>query len=538
MSEAEGLYEKVLAAAGGAAPARRPPRPSAAVVLWRGEGDALEVYWLRRGRGLPFMGGWYAFPGGAIDRADATLPIVGAPAHPDPQARTSGLPDLDEQPETLDLAPGTAAGALRELFEEAGLLFATRPPDIALDLFRSDCLRRAETLAEGLSASGATLDARRLVFAGRWLTPPFTPVRFDNRFFLAGWRPEDGEPAVAPPESEEGEWIAPARALARVAAGEAMAAPPIVHILRVLAEEGPERGLPRLLDTAEANLGPMRRIELRSGILMFPLAAATLPPSSHTNCFLLGHGEALLVDPGSPFPAENDRIVAALSIARERLGRHPVAILLTHHHPDHVAGAAELSRRLDLPIWAHAATRERLASRGIAVTRDLANGERLELAGEPPMRLRLHHTPGHARGHLALEVEGAGDLIGGDLVAGFGTIVVAPPEGNMDDYLASLERMRGRGFRTLFPAHGAAILDVDAKLAEYVEHRLAREAQVLEQWRAGAREPREMLAAVYPDVPAAIHPLAERQILAHLERLRRLGELGAGGAAPPPAPSG
>jgi len=525
VTEAEGLYERVLAAAGGAAPAPRAPRPSASVVLWRGDGDGLEVYWIRRGRSLPFMGGWHAFPGGAVDRADAALPLEGAPAHPDPAARTSGLPDQDEQPEALDLAPGVAAAALRELFEETGVLLGANAPGASLAELRNDSLTRSATFGDGLRARDLSLDAGRLAFAGRWLTPPFTPVRFDNRFFLAEWRPEDGEPSVLPPESEEGEWIAPRRALARALDGEAMAAPPILHLLRVLGEEGPERGMPRLLDTSEANLGPLRRIELRPGILMFPLAAATLPPATHTNCLLIGHGEAVLVDPGSSMPREQERLVAALEAAREGLGRRPVAIVLTHHHPDHVAGAAEISRRLGLPIWAHAATRERLAGAGLAVDRDLADGERLELAGEPTMTLRLHHTPGHARGHLALEVEGAGDLVGGDLVAGFGTIVIAPPEGNMDDYLASLDRLRGRGFRTLFPAHGAAILDVDAKLTEYLEHRLAREAQILEQWRAGAREPRAMLAAVYPEVPAAVHPLAERQILAHLERLRRLGAL-------------
>ncbi|MCB9377166.1 MAG: MBL fold metallo-hydrolase [Holophagales bacterium] len=525
MNEAEGLYERVLEAAGGSPPTPRPPRSSAAVVLWRGEGDELEVYWLRRGRSLPFMGGWYAFPGGAVDRADVALPLAGVPAHPDPAARTSGLPDQEELPEALDLSAGVAAAALRELFEETGVLLGANLPAAALAELRAECLTRSGAFGDGLRAQGIAPDAGRLTFAGRWLTPPFTPVRFDNRFFLARWRPSDGEPSVLPPESEEGEWVPPARALARILSGEAMAAPPIVHLLRVLAEEGPERGVPRLLDTAEANLGPMRRIELRLGILMFPLAAATLPPSTHTNCFLLGRDEALLVDPGSPFPRENERLVAALAAARERLGRRAIAILLTHHHPDHVAGARELSRRLDLPVWAHAATRERIAGRGIAVDRDLEDGERLALAGSPPTTLRLHHTPGHARGHLAIEVEGAGDLIGGDLVSGFGTIVIAPPEGNMEDYLTSLERMRGRGFRTLFPAHGAAILDVDGKLAEYLEHRLAREAQVLELWRAGTREPGEMLAAVYPEVPPAILPLAERQILAHLERLRALGAL-------------
>ncbi len=525
MNEAEGLYERVLAAAGGVPPRQRPPRASAAIVLWRRSATSFEVYWIQRGRELPFMGGWHAFPGGAIDRSDAELQVRGAPRHASPAARTPGLPDLEELPATTDLAPGIAAGALRELFEETGLLLGAATPHRRLQEFRTACLDGAESFAAGLLARRETLDAARLVFAGRWLTPPFTPTRFDNRFFLCAWQPGDGEPSVRPPESEIGEWIAPGRALERIASGAAMAAPPIVHILRVLAELGPEAGLPRLLDSSEANLGPLRRIELRPGILLLPLATATLPPASYTNAFLLGTGQALLVDPGSALAGENDRLEAALADAAGRLERRPIAILLTHHHPDHVDGAAEMARRLGLPIWAHSATRERLAPRGIRVDRDLAGGERIELAGKPAMRLLLHHTPGHARGHLALEVEGAGDLIGGDLVAGFGTIVIAPPEGNMDDYLASLERMRGRGFRTLFPSHGAAILDVDGKLSEYLEHRLAREAQVLEQWRAGAREANEMLLAVYPDVPPAIRPLAERQIVAHLERLRRLGLL-------------
>lgn len=199
--------------------------------------------------------------------------------------------------------------------------------------------------------------------------------------------------------------------------------------------------------------------------------------------------------------------------------------LATHHHPDHVGGAAALARRLGIPVWAHAATAEHVARRGIAVARQLADGERIELAGTPPMTLLVHHTPGHARGHLALEVEGAGDLLGGDLVAGFSTIVIAPPEGDMDDYLASLERMRARGLRTLFPAHGAPLLEVDAALEAVLAHRLDRERQVLTAWRAGHHAAAEILPVVYADTPPLLHPLAERQIEAHLARLRKRGEI-------------
>jgi glyoxylase-like metal-dependent hydrolase (beta-lactamase superfamily II)/8-oxo-dGTP pyrophosphatase MutT (NUDIX family) len=522
-----GLYERVLAAAGGTLPPARKPRASAAVVPWRRrEADGrLEVWWIRRGRQLPFMGGWHAFPGGTLDAEDQKLPLKGRPGNVAAESRTPGLPDQDALPADPDLAPGIAACGARELFEEAGILLGPASRTPSMEAFRRACLDRTVEFSKGLSESGWRLDASRLVFAGRWLTPPFGAMRFDNRFFLLEWRAEDGEPSALPPENDGGEWIEPARALERAAAGDALAAPPILHLLRVLAEDGPERGRPRLLDTREADLGPMRRIELRPGVLLLPLAAATLPPASHVNTFLLGGGEAVLVDPGSPFPAENAKLLAALEAAGARLGRRVVEIWLTHHHPDHVAGVETVRRALGVRVAAHPATAERLAARGLAVDRALADGDRLGLEGGSGFELVVHHTPGHARGHVAIEVAPGRDLIAGDLVAGFGTIVIDPPEGDMDEYLASLERMRGRGFRTLFPAHGAPVLDVDGKLAEYLAHRLAREREVLACWRSGLRAPREMLAAVYPEVPAAAQPLAERQIVAHLERLERRGEL-------------
>jgi glyoxylase-like metal-dependent hydrolase (beta-lactamase superfamily II)/8-oxo-dGTP pyrophosphatase MutT (NUDIX family) len=490
------------------------------VIPWRtGVDGQTEVWWIRRSEELPFMGGWHAFPGGGLSRADAALPVNGAPAEaPGP-----------------DLIPGLVACALRELFEETGLLlagFAAGAPDAAaLDGIRR--ARRAllavertspDAFARTLADLGATLDASRLAWAGRWVTPPFTPVRFDNRFFLLEWPPgEAAQPEVIPGELAEGEWIAPAVALERCR-GEALAAPPILHILEVLAEDGPEAGLGRLRDPSETNLGPLRRIEMRPGVLMFPLATHTLPPALTTNAYLLGTGEAVLVDPGSPLDGECENLERALTAARERLGRRTTAIWLTHHHPDHIGGVERLRRFLGVPVLAHPATAERLAGR-IAIDGLLEDGQRVVLAGDPPFPVRVVHTPGHARGHLCFLDETWGSALAGDLVAGLGTIVVDPPEGDMDAYLAALGKLADLAPRTLFPAHGPAIKNAVAKLREYADHRLWREERVAAAWGKGLRTPGEMLSTVYDDVPKEAHPLAERQILAHLERLRRKGKI-------------
>jgi len=522
------LYEKLLAAA--RAPADEPaPRASVAVIPWRRTPErGLEVFWVRRAPTMQFMGGWYAFPGGGVARRDAAVPVDGEPAETAAGRVTDPLPGLDEDARARlgpDLAPGVVPAALRELFEETGLLLtspAGAPAPEALAPARRRLLAKEADFAALAAEQGWRLTAAPLVFAGRWLTPPVAPVRFDNRFFLLEW-PADRrpQPELLGGEHDHGEWTAPAAAVERWEAGEAIAAPPIVHALRVLAEDGPEKGLARLHDPREADLGPMRRIEFRPGVVLLPLRTLTLPPATHTNAYLLGLGEVVLVDPASTLPGEVAALKQAVAAAQAQ-GRRVRAIWLTHHHPDHVGAVNAMREELGVPVLAHPATAERLAPRGIAVDGALHDGERVELAGFP---VRVFHTPGHARGHLCFYDERRGSLLAGDLIAGLGTIVIDPPEGDMDEYLRSLERMIELAPKTLFPAHGPVVLESVAKLTEYRDHRLWREERIVEAWREGLRTPRAMVARVYEDVPAEVHPVAERQIEAHLVRLRRLGRI-------------
>jgi glyoxylase-like metal-dependent hydrolase (beta-lactamase superfamily II)/8-oxo-dGTP pyrophosphatase MutT (NUDIX family) len=531
--EAPSLYDQVLARLAAGTPSRLPPpRASASVVLWRGRGEDLEVFWIQRAAGMEFMGGWHAFPGGGVSRRDARVSLKRAPRIAADAPLAAALPaavtdDIDE----LDsiLAPGVAVAALRELFEEAGILPGLNPlaatPERQIEL-RTRLASKELRFAEVLEALGHEADAGRLTYAGRWITPPLGQARFDNRFFLLEWPPE--EPLQPVPDGREaalGEWIRPCAALERWRLGRVMAAPPILHVLRVLDADGPVAGLPRLHRPEEANLGPFRQVEFRPGVILLPVRTPTLPPATFTNCYLLGTDGCVLVDPGSAADREVEWLEAAVLAARERLGRTLREIWLTHHHPDHVGGAAALSRRLGVPIAAHAATAERLAP-GLVVDRLIAPDETVQLGGPGrEFTVRALWTPGHARGHLCFLHEELGSLLAGDLVAGAGTIVVDPPEGNMQDYLNSLETILELAPRTLFPGHGPTFHDATSKLLEYREHRRWREERIFRAWCRGRREVDEMLLEVYDDVPPEAHPLAKRQIVAHLERLAALGRL-------------
>jgi endoribonuclease LACTB2 len=135
------------------------------------------------------------------------------------------------------------------------------------------------------------------------------------------------------------------------------------------------------------------------------------------------------------------------------------------------------------------------------------------------------HTPGHARGHLCLFDEATSCAIVGDMVAGVGTIVIDPPEGDMADYLAQLERLSALPVSTLYPSHGPAIPDGPVKLEEYLAHRRAREALVRKAVSSGGSTLEEIVAQAYQDTPPLMHPLAARSALAILQKLEREGQL-------------
>ncbi len=476
-------------------------RDAAAVVLVRGDTQAhQEVFWVRRGEQLRFSGGFYAFPGGKLDREDASLPIEGAPRGEE----------------------AIRACALRETFEEAGVLLARGGhglPQERLDAVRRELLGGA-SFGALLARERLVLDGAALLPAGRWVTPPFSPVRFDARFFVARVGP-DVEASVIPGELTAGGFIRPAEALRRWEEGQVLLHPPNHHALATLAGFAAEAAIPRL--RAPPFLGDdfvVRRIEFQRGIHLLPLRTPTLPPAQHTNCWIVGTGELALVDPGSPWAEEQAALEAHLDeLAAE--GRTPKVVLLTHHHGDHVGGALALARKRGIPVWSSAAT----AARVPGAEGRLKDGSLVVLDGPRPMTLRAILTEGHAPGHLCFEDERSRAILAGDMVAGGSTIVIDPPEGDMGVYLESLERLLARGPGTLYPAHGYPIPDGAAKLREYLAHREARLAQLLAALEGGPAEVPALVERVYEDTPPFLHPVAERSALASLLLLARRGQV-------------
>lgn len=136
------------------------------------------------------------------------------------------------------------------------------------------------------------------------------------------------------------------------------------------------------------------------------------------------------------------------------------------------------------------------------------------------------HTPGHALGHLCFHDEARGVLLTGDNIVGVGSVLIDPPQGNMRVYLDSLRRMGSlSNLSVLMGGHGPAVATPYQKIDEYISHRLEREKNILEAVRAGITDPKEIVARVYTDVSPKAYAMAERAVLAHLEKLREEGRI-------------
>lgn len=254
-----------------------------------------------------------------------------------------------------------------------------------------------------------------------------------------------------------------------------------------------------------------------------------------TGTYIVGRGEVAVIDPGPDDPAHLEAILAAIP------GERVTHILITHHHADHSPLAGPLKARTGATIYGCAVAGHEADDTGevkmeAGHDHDFRPDVSLCAGGEvsgPGWTIEAIPTPGHTSNHICFALKEEHSLFSGDHIMGWSTTVITPPDGDMTDYLASLELIRARDFDTLWPTHGPPIRAVDDFIAAYVDHRQERVDQILNALKAGPARINELTPRLYADVDPRLHPAAARSMLAAMIHLVRKGQLAADGAPGP-----
>lgn len=245
-----------------------------------------------------------------------------------------------------------------------------------------------------------------------------------------------------------------------------------------------------------------------------------------TGVYIVGRGDVAVIDPGPDTPGHLDALLRAVE------GERVTHIFVTHRHMDHSPAAHPLAARTGARVYASMlpprpsecddlrleAGDDRLFQPNV----DVQDGERFS---GPGWTIEAVFTPGHTANHMAFALLEENALFPGDHIMGWSTTVIGPPDGNMTDYLRSLEKVRDRGYATLWPTHGPPVREVVPFVEAFIEHRLEREAQIVVQLQAGLHAIKDMVSVIYADVDKRLHPAACHSVLAHMIRLVELGRV-------------
>ena len=263
-------------------------------------------------------------------------------------------------------------------------------------------------------------------------------------------------------------------------------------------------------------------------IQLEPLVTRVLAtnPSPYTNTgtqtHIVGRDDLAVIDPGPDDPAHIDALLRAIA------GRPVSAIVITHHHRDHSPGSRPLAAATGAPIIGAAAVHVASDSPRLDAAFDthyvpdrvMVEGDRITGDG---WTLQALATPGHTSNHLAFSLPETNALFSGDHVMGWATSVISPPDGDMGQYMASLEKLLGRDDRVYYPGHGEAVDNPRRLVRGMLGHRKQREGQILRLLREGSHALGPMTARMYVGLDARLIPAAERSVLAHLYDLRARG---------------
>jgi glyoxylase-like metal-dependent hydrolase (beta-lactamase superfamily II) len=261
-----------------------------------------------------------------------------------------------------------------------------------------------------------------------------------------------------------------------------------------------------------------------------------------TGTYIIGREDVAVIDPGPLLDSHRDALTAALDGARVR------AILVTHCHSDHSPLAAWLVEQTGAPTFAFGphGSAEADSDIGAEIEEGVTPAETIDTDFVPDVRvgdgevaamgdgwtMRGVYTPGHTSNHMCYSLDEENALFTGDHVMGWSTTVVSPPDGDMRDYIDPLHKLIARDDATLWPTHGAPVTSPKPFLQAYLDHRLEREAQVLDAVQSGVSNIDAMVKVLYADVREELHKAAGRSVLSHLIKLINDGAVTVEGTGP------
>ena len=467
--------------------------PSATLMVTRDGPSGVEVLLGHRADSMPAFPGYWAFPGGGVSRVDR-----------------AAVADLEQLEGPIDAA---IAAMMRELVEELGLA------PLNGELVSVDAAARASVVEDKanwlplVKEGKIPCDPTGIRHISSRTTPPFAPVQFVNTFLHIHAEEKTPEFCLAEQtEFEDAAWYKPSDLIEAWKRHEVKVAPPVVTLLmevdRCLSLE-PD--MDKVSEDLSVRKPGRRSILFANGVEVVPVKTATLPPADHTNSYLVGKSQFVLVDPAC-------RMREAMEELADAVDRHEgelVGIVFTHSHSDHLADLDLLREAFDAPIWGSEHT-----AKSIACDRILQDGEVLDLGGQEWTVVMTH---GHHPGHVCLLSEAG--LVAGDMVAGIGTILIPPHSGDMTTYLSELEMLLGLEPHLIFPAHGPVIPLPEKKLKYYLKHRSKRHQRVLDAVSSGLSDLGDIATEAYADTPDAHPSLAIDQTLSHLISHEREGSV-------------
>lgn len=479
-------------------------RPAASLVITRDGDNGAEILFCHRVSQMPSFPDFWAFPGGGVTRFDHVA------------AEKLSQLSADEDGAAL-------AALMREMVEEVGWTNSEEGIVFADDNVRDEVIENGENWHRLVKQGNLSANSKEFKIISIRTTPPLSPMRFTNRFFhLHDSNPPEPMLPSGRSEFDEFRWLTPKQALESWNTSEMRIPPPQITLLRDIIEslKKAEGNIQSATSTMSENPpSGEHRIEFAPSVECVPLPTHTLPPATHTNCYIIGDmgGDLVVVDPA----AKSDGGLAYLERrirAAESLGGKVIATIFTHRHPDHIGDLTRISEIYQAPIWATADTHSAIPT--CDTDKVLKDGDTFTLSGRT---WNVLETPGHCPGHICLSNEVG--IISGDMAVMVGTILVPPGDGDMDKYLSSLERLRDLNPPILLPAHGPLSPVPEKLLNRYLTHRRARHARVLDAVKNGISEITQIADYAYDDTPDA-HPILKvDQTLSHLLAHQRAGDI-------------